>query len=71
MDKMTAELYDSLKFDVRSDFPFQEDEGPTCSLCDGLGHGYPGGGPCPLEENRLSAADDAREEYEYMYMVLP
>ena len=26
------------------------DEGPTCSLCDGLGHGYPGGGPCPLEE---------------------
>jgi hypothetical protein len=25
-------------------------EGPTCSLCDGLGHGYPGGGPCPLEE---------------------
>lgn len=25
-------------------------EGPTCSLCDGLGHGYPGGGPCPLED---------------------
>jgi hypothetical protein len=24
-------------------------EGPCCSLCDGLGHGYPGGGPCPLE----------------------
>lgn len=21
----------------------------TCSICDGLGHGYPGGGPCPLE----------------------
>ena len=27
-----------------------EYEGPTCSICDGLGHGYPGGGPCPLEE---------------------
>lgn len=25
-------------------------EGPTCSICDGLGHGYPGGGPCPLED---------------------
>lgn len=23
---------------------------PTCRLCDGVGHGYPGGGPCPLEE---------------------
>lgn len=21
-----------------------------CSICDGLGHGFPGGGPCPLEE---------------------
>lgn len=20
-----------------------------CSICDGLGHGFPGGGPCPLE----------------------
>lgn len=26
------------------------DEGPTCSICDGLGHGYPGAGPCPLED---------------------
>lgn len=22
----------------------------TCSICDGLGHGYPGAGPCPLED---------------------
>lgn len=22
---------------------------PTCSICDAVGHGYPGGGPCPLE----------------------
>lgn len=27
-----------------------EYEGPTCSICDGLGHGYPGGPPCPLEQ---------------------
>lgn len=27
------------------------DEGPTCSICDGLGHGYPGGRPCPLEDS--------------------
>jgi hypothetical protein len=26
-------------------------EGPTCSICDGLGHGYPGGGPCPIEDD--------------------
>lgn len=26
------------------------DEGPTCSICDGLGHGYPGGPPCPIED---------------------
>jgi len=31
-------------------FDYQEYEGPSCSLCDALGHGYPGGGPCPLEE---------------------
>ena len=29
---------------------YAEDEGPTCGICDGLGHGYPGAGPCPLEE---------------------
>lgn len=23
--------------------------GPTCNICDALGHGYPGGGLCPLE----------------------
>lgn len=23
---------------------------PTCSLCDAPGHGYPGGGPCHLED---------------------
>lgn len=27
-----------------------EAEAGFCSICDGLGHGYPGGGPCPLED---------------------
>ncbi len=46
-------------------------EGPSCSICDGLGHGYPGGGPCPLEE---TGEDDPRErllwamEDERMYL---
>ena len=38
---------------VAADYPDDDptyDEGPTCSLCDALGHGYPGGGPCPLED---------------------
>lgn len=26
------------------------DEPRTCSLCDAIGHGYPGAGPCPLED---------------------
>ena len=39
-------------------------EPPTCSLCDGLGHGYPGGGPCPLEVGYAGYADDLdREEW--------
>lgn len=25
--------------------------GATCLLCDGVGHGYPGAGPCPLEDH--------------------
>lgn len=35
-----------------------EDEGPTCSICDGLGHGYPGGRPCPLEDRGYSDGAD-------------
>lgn len=36
--------------DIDPDF-FEDDwdEGPCCSICDGLGHGYPGGPPCPIE----------------------
>jgi hypothetical protein len=29
---------------------YAAEEGPSCSICDALGHGYPGGGPCPLED---------------------
>lgn len=37
-------------------FDAQEDDCyPTCSLCDGAGHGYPGAGPCPLEVTDYSA----------------
>jgi hypothetical protein len=34
-------------------------EGRTCSLCDAVGHGYPGAGPCPLEDRGWAdQADD-------------
>lgn len=39
-------------------FPEFYDE-RTCSLCDAVSHGYPGGGPCPLEERGW---DDWRQE---------
>lgn len=36
--------------DCMDDYPdAQCEEGPTCNICDALGHGYPGAGPCPLE----------------------
>lgn len=31
------------------------DEGPSCSICDALGHGYPGGPACPLEQADYSS----------------
>ena len=31
----------------------EQDDGPTCRLCTGSGHGYPGAGPCPLETATL------------------
>lgn len=55
--------------DLLPDYPDDEDldgwdddaepaEGPRCSICDGLGHGYPGGGPCPLEVTDYSGEPD-------------
>lgn len=38
-------------------------EPPTCSLCDGLGHGYPGAGPCPLEERGYWDAEEDLARY--------
>lgn len=41
-DEEAEQIDDAIAYDWEA--------GRTCSLCDGLGHGYPGGGPCPLEE---------------------
>ena len=38
----------------------QEPDPPTCNICDAVGHGYPGAGPCPLEVGQY----DPREEAE-------
>lgn len=42
--KAANDLYTARRLGTDDDY-----EGPTCSICDGLGHGYPGGAPCPLE----------------------
>jgi hypothetical protein len=31
--------------------PYEKEWIPTCGLCDGVGHGYPGAGPCPVYED--------------------
>ena len=36
-------------------------DGPTCSICDGAGHGFPGGPPCPLE---MGGPDDGFDRWE-------
>lgn len=33
------------------DDDYDEFEPRHCNICDAVGHGYPGGGPCPLEVN--------------------
>ena len=49
LDKRIAQLDEEFfLLDMRAPIE-QYIEGPTCSICDALGHGYPGGGPCPLE----------------------
>jgi hypothetical protein len=35
---------------------YLDEQARSCSICDGLGHGYPGGRPCPLED--VSYADE-------------
>jgi hypothetical protein len=39
-----------------------DEEGPTCGICDAVGHGFPGGGPCPLEERGWEDAERDRLE---------
>lgn len=36
----------------------------TCSICDALGHGYPGAGPCPLEERGFDNEYEDRRVFE-------
>lgn len=35
-----------------------EENRPTCNICDAFGHGYPGAGPCPLEDVDYSDEPD-------------
>jgi len=48
--------------DDDQDYLDGNDEGPCCSICDGLGHGYPGGGPCPLEMFEIIRYETDQEE---------
>lgn len=38
-----------------------------CSLCDGLGHGQPGWGPCPLEEDPVAGYEAQLDELRVMF----
>lgn len=68
MAKLTVEIVDELKGGKRmspsSFFAMHEEPERHCNICDAVGHGYPGGGPCPLE-NTMSQADVDREDEEY------
>lgn len=37
-------------------------EDPSCSICDATGHGYPGGGPCPLEVSEIVRWETDQDE---------
>lgn len=43
------------------------DDVPCCSICDATGHGYVGGGPCPLEVSDIvrweTDEDEARAAF--------
>lgn len=36
--------------DILTELVEDYDWEPTCGICDATGHGYPGAGPCPLED---------------------
>jgi hypothetical protein len=52
-DWLTDYYTDEVVFVVISEEYAEYDDVPCCSICDGAGHGYPGGGPCPLEVSDL------------------
>jgi hypothetical protein len=58
--KAAAKLDDA---DAASELLYGPPEPPTCSLCDGVGHGYPGAGPCPLEERGYWDAEEDIRRY--------
>lgn len=68
LPRMTVDQYDELKTAPRMTLEeveaFFAEPPRHCSICDGVGHGYPGGGPCPLEMT-MSQADVDREDEEY------
>jgi hypothetical protein len=35
---------------------------PCCSICDGAGHGFPGGRPCPLEVSEVTRWETDEDE---------
>ena len=60
--------------EVEGSFPTEEDAywasftpEETCSICDGLGHGYPGAGPCPLEERGFGYDDEEHRLLQRMF----
>ena len=55
-----GEDLDTVEVDL---FGGEEEWVPTCSLCDAVGHGYPGAGPCPLEEHGHEDAEADRQRY--------
>lgn len=44
-------------------------EQPCCSICDAPGHGYPGGGPCPLEVNEIVAFEDNQDRMRALFAI--
>lgn len=37
-------------------------DAPCCWICDGVGHGYPGAGPCPLEDSEIVGWETEQDE---------
>lgn len=44
---------------------------PCCSICDGVGHGYPGGPPCPLECDPIAWHETEMDEMRAAALFFP